>query len=184
MKQLILVSFILIASAISTKAQCANQACENLPATIELDVSVPPLGQALTYNWTVAVPFTGQSTDVIQITNVGLSPAIIAYSVTVTNIVTGCVTDYNCTIVVNDAVPVSVTIPPYCLGAGPFDVSAYINPAGSTLSGPGINGTVYDPTIGGPVTATPPLGSGCLIASTQTPISNPGPIINSVSVTQ
>jgi hypothetical protein len=168
----------------SAIAQCSNNVCENLPATIDADVAPGLPGETFNYNWTVAVPFTGQGTDVIQITNVGASPATIVYTLDVTNNVTGCISTYSCELVVGASVPVALNIPNYCVGSGPFDISTYVNPSGSTLTGAALTGTFYDPAIGGPVTATPPPGSGCLIASTQTPGVNPGPTIIGATVTQ
>lgn len=179
-----ILTLFLIASSIQLSAQCTNNACENLPATIQLNVTAPLPGESYTYQWTAPIVFTGQSTSSIQITNVGFSPATIPYSVTVTNTVTGCSSVYQCDIVVDSSVPYTLTIPPLCENSPPIDIVNYISPTGAILSGPGITGTMFDPSVGGLVTASPPIGSGCLAASGQTPIINPLPIILGSTVTQ
>lgn len=180
-------NFILIfalAFSLSSLAQCTNLACENLPASISVDVSPPPAGQSYTINWNIPVAFTAVTSDSIVITNVGAAPNVIPFDLTVTNNVTGCVTYYACTIQVNTSAPVTLTIPPSCSTDAPFDISSYINPPNSIVTGPGISNNFYNPAIGGPVNASPPANSGCLIASTQTPQVNTGPTILSVTTTQ
>lgn len=183
MKSLFL-AITLSALCIEIQAQCASNVCENLPVTIDADVSPPPAGESYSYNWSLPIAFNGQGSDVIQIVNIGPAPATIPYTITVTNDVTGCVSVYTCDLIVGASVPVSLNIPPYCPNSPPFDISSYVNPPNSTLSGPGVIGVLYDPAIGGPVTATPPPGSGCLVASSQTPGLNPVPNIIGATVTQ
>jgi hypothetical protein len=182
MKNLIILAISCMSLSIS--AQCLQPACENLPATITANVSAPPVGQSFTYNWTIAVPFTGQGTSQIVITNVGAAGVTIPYTIQVTNSVTGCVSFYNCTVDVGASAPVAINIPPSCANDAPFDLTPFISPPNSTLSGPGVTGTFYDPSIGGQVLATPPTGSGCIVQNAVTPQVNPVPQIISTTVTQ
>lgn len=179
------IGFVALSSIpLESNAQCLQPVCENLPATITANVVAPAPGVIYEYDWSIPIAFTGQNTAQIQITDVGAGPAQIPYTVTVLNTTTNCETIYPCTLDVGSAVPVVLTIPNYCIGALPFDIAGYVQPPTSILSGPGVTGTIYDPGIGGPVTATPPPGSGCLIASNQTPVGENPPEIQSTTVTQ
>jgi hypothetical protein len=173
----------LLIAANTATAQCTQPACENLPATITANVSPPAPGVTYTYDWTLSVPFTGQGSAQVQLATVGVAPATIPYQVAVTDNVTGCESVIQCEITVTKSAPVVLSIPDYCPGAAPFDVSPYVSPSGATLSGSALTGNMYDPAIGGPVTATPPPG-GCLTASTQTPGILSPPSIISTTVTQ
>lgn len=184
MKNILLSLSISMLLCSNIEAQCSQPVCENLPATITANVVAAPVGATYNYQWSIPIAFVGQNTPVIQLANVGPGPAMIPYTITVTNTTTLCETIYPCTLNVGSAVPVTLTIPDYCQGAAPFDISSYVQPPTAILSGPGVLGNLYDPSIGGPVTATPLPGSGCLIASNQTPNGQAPPDIQSTTVTQ
>lgn len=179
--------FLLVAAlslAISVEAQpCSQSVCENTALGIKVEVDNPN-SDPLQYDWNIPVAFTGQSTDSIAITNIGAAPATVVYTIEVLNVTTGCVSTYQCQIEVLDAASYAFTIPPVCSTDPPFDITPYISPSGANISGPGISGSTFDPSVGGSVTASPPSGSGCITANTTTPtIYNP-PSILGVTITQ
>lgn len=177
---------LILLTLISAQAfsQCSLTACENLPATITANVTAPPAGETYSYNWTLGLPFTGQSTDVISIADVGTAINSYPFTLEVTNDVTGCVAIYNCNLDVNTSTPISFNIPPYCENDPSFDLTPFA-PIGTTFSGAAVTGSIYDTSIGGPVVATPQAGSaGCLTDNTQTPTVNPLPVIISTVITQ
>jgi hypothetical protein len=180
MKKHLLIAFMSFA-LFEARGQCYQPACENLPTNIELLIT--PTGDDYSFNWTLPTAFVGQGDSIITLT-VGAAPDTIAYTVTVTNLTTGCVADYICSIVVGLSAQYVSTIPPACANDVPFDLTPYLSPPGALISGAAVTGTIYDPSIGGPIDLSPPPGSGCIVGSTVPITINPLPTIISSTVTQ
>ncbi len=95
-----------------------------------------------TYSW-ISAPPGFQS----QVSNPVVYPsATTVYTLTETNLATGCSNSHSVTIVVNPLPQVSLQpFTPVCKNASPFLLSGG-NPAGGTYSGPGVSNNVFNPT--------------------------------------
>ncbi len=149
----------------------AGPFCANA-AAVDLSNSVSPVGGTFTG--------AGISGTMFEPATAGAGTHTITYTFTDAN---NCLSSASQDIVVNALPGVSFTaVGPFLVTDAPVDLAASASPSGGTFSGPGIAGTMFEPTTAGvgthTITYTFTDGNGCSNGASQDIVVNPGPSLH------